>query len=1127
MKKYYYKLFEMKSCSTGLSLNLIGFLMVGLFFVLIFNSCQQNSKDNVRVNEEILTIPTYIKGEPNPMPRFYEGSSHQGVQRRVYPHPMDDMLTNIKEDRDYQIIHIENKYLDIGIMPGAGGRIYYAKDKTNNYNFFYRNNVIKPSLIGMIGDWRSGSLAWGYPHHHGPNTVKPMPYKIQRNANGSVTVWITDTDQRHRLSVLIGYTVYPNSSIIEMSIHPINKTPVSNSFLFWANLAVHVDTTYQVIFPPSVQYVTYHAKREMATWPIADSIFINYDFTGLDISMWKNTSVPSSFFSWDPKEGYFGGYNHGKEAGVVWLGNRYISPGMKYWADGNNPAGVKINNGLTDDDGQYLELMAGLYTDNQPDYSWIQPYESKSGTMKWFPIRELGGLKYANSNGALNLEVTKGKVVQLKLNTTRLYKNAEIVLEADGKVLVQKTINASPSEPFKIDVPLPEGLTENDLHVALHDKNGEILLSYSPAEHHPPDYPKPEPLKPFPAPKEIETVEELYLAGLRLNQFYNASVDPMPYYKEALNRDPGDYRVNTQLGILSIKNLNWEEAEKYLRIAVERITSNYTRPKDCEGLYYLGLALRAQGKTEEAYDYLYQATWGSAWTSASYYQLAEIDCQRGDYTQALEHLNRSLSINSENLKAQNLKTVVLRKLNLTEEALQQALMTLDINTLNFQALNELFNVYDGKGNKEKAAAKLKELTTILRDDVQSYIELATEYSNCGFNKEAIDILSRLEKIGNNFPMLYYFLGYYWSIEGNQDKAAYYCDLASKMPYNYCFPFRAEEIVVLQNAIQMDPEDSKAYYYLGNLLYEPQPERAVAMWEKSKKLDNTFYIVHRNLGIAYKDLEKDNEKSLASLEKALECNGDDPRLIFEIDLLYDVMKVSAQKKYEFLKQYAETANKSSESLLRLATRSVEYGKFDEAISILNDNTIVESEGAREFQSTYLNAYALRGLENIKTKKYEEALKDLEKALAYPLNQGSVSCRAQHNYLIGIVYEKMNNPDMAKTYFEKAVSIPIGTRESDREYLYYSGLALQKMGKSKEAKQVFQNILSYAQDRNENSLFFTQFERGQSRDIRLASNHFLAGLGYKGLGETAKAKMEFTSALKLNSSHIWSKTHLDSE
>lgn len=1079
----------------------------------------------VKVQEESITIPTYKIEKPDPMPRFYEGKSHQGVQRRIYPYPMDDNLTTHKENQSYYIIHVENEYIDLGIMPELGGRIYYAVDKTNNYNWFYHNHVIKPSLIGMVGNWISGSLAWGFPHHHGPNTVEPMDYKIEENANGSKTIWISNTDERHRMSILVGYTIFPNSSLIEMTIHPMNRTAISNSFLFWANPAVHADSSYQVIFPPSVQYVTYHGKRDMTTWPIADSRFNNYEYTGMDISWWKNTHVPSSFFSWDPREDYFGGYDHNKKAGTVWVGNHYVSPGMKYWADGNNAAGLKINNGLTDSDGRYIEMMAGFYTDNQPDYSWLQPYESKSGTMIWFPVRELDGLKYANRNGALNLEVTKDRTVQIRMNSTSPYKQAAVVLKSKGQILLQKTIEISPSEPFKIDTPLPVGMQEDDLDVALYDVKGNTLLSYKPSEHHPPHYAKPEPLKALASPEKMKSVEELYLAGLRLNQFYNASVDPMPYYKEALKRDPGDYRVNTQLGILSINNFKWEEAEKYLKVAVDRITSNYTRPKDGEGLYYLGVALRAQGRTDEAYDYLYQATWASAWHTAAYYQLAEIDCQRGDYDKALDHLNRSISTNSDNLKALNLKTIVLRKLNNPEAAKAQVLITLSLNKIDHQALNELYLIDSITNNREQASVDLKETTTIMRDNVQSYLELATDYSNCGFYQEAIDLLTRLEKKSANFPMIYYSLGYYWSKQGDQNKALNYYQSASKMPDIYCFPFRAEEIVILRHAMKMNPTDFHAPYYLGNLLYEHQPEQALTEWEKSRQLDNSFYIVHRNLGLAYKEVQKDNAKALISMEKAAACNNTDPRLLFEVDVLNQLNKVSPQKKYEFLKKNLATVKKRSETLLRLATRSVEYGKYDEAISILTTNTINESEGARELQNAYLNAYTLRSLEYIKRSKFDKAIKDIETALAYPIGLSGRLRYAQFDYLLGIVYKKSGNQAKADSFFQKAIEITIEGGGADREYLYYQGLALQELGKSGEAKQLFLNMLNDALNKKEGSLFFTQFEGGQSKDEQIATNHYLTGLAYEGLGEKEKARIEFTEALKINPGHIWSKVHSD--
>ena len=1099
-------------------------LILSLFFILLMGELTSaGNNSDVQVREDSLIIPTYLVNPPNPMPRFYEGRSHQGVQRRVYPYPMNDGLTREKKDRAYHIIDVENEYIHLGIMPGMGGRIFYAEDKTDNYVWFYRQHVIKPSLIGMLGYWISGSNAWGFPHHHGPNTVKPMDYRIVNNENGSKTIWIADTDERHRMRIIIGYTIYPNSSLIEMSIRPMNRTPIVNSFLFWANPSVHVDTTYQVIFPPSVQYVTQHAKREMTTWPISDRRYNRFNYEGVNISYWKNIGVPSSFFSWDPREDYFGGYNHGKEAGTVWVGNHYITPGMKFWAWGNNPGGDRANAGLTDNDGHYIELMAGAYTDNQPDYSWLQPYEGKDVTMIWFPVRDLGGLKYANRNGALNLEVTKGGKAKVRINTTSPYDNGRVILKNKESILLDEIASISPAQPYRKDVLLAKGVDEDDLYLYMTDAGGKTILSYKPSEHHPPDYPIPDPLKPLPKPGDIKTIEELYLTGLRLNQFYNASVDPMPYYEEALKRDSADYRVNTQLGILDIKHKRWQDAEIHLRLAVDRITANYTRPKDGEALYYLGVALRSQDKLNEAYDQFYRASWSSAWHTPAYYQLSEIDCIRKNYKDALDHIVRAITTNVNNLKALNLKAVILRKLGRTEEASQVVKNVLQQDVLNHQAKNERIILAKQNGEAEKTKEVTKDLINLMRDEVQSYLELATEYGNCGFYGEAIDLLTRLEKRGNHFPMLYYYLGYYYAQSGDPQRALAYYQTACEMPHAYCFPFRDESIPVLQDAMKSNPKDARAPYYLGNLLYEHQPENAIKEWEKSRKLDESFYIVHRNLGLAYEEIQHDIAKSLVSYEKAVACNSHDARLLFEIDELFEKNKVPTEKKYELLKENKETASLRTETLLRLATRSVEAGKYDEALDILLNNEFPQFEGGREMQDTYLNAYVLRGILAYNQGQYDTAIKDFEQALNYPVERFGRSRWAQFHYLIGTVYEATGESEKAKNAYEQTLTIALENRGSDRQYLYYHGQAYKKLGKSAESEKVFQEMLDMTQRQSE-STFFRQFEGGGSQDSRLADNHYLAGLANQGLGQTKAAREEFTKALELDPGHVWAKQHL---
>ena len=65
-------------------------------------------------------------------------------------------------------------------------------------------------------------------------------------------------------------------------------------------------------------------------------------------------------------------------------------------------AGMGSN--LTDEDGPYIELMTGVYTDNQPDFTWLQPYEGKSFKQYFMPYKDIGVVKNASIDAAVNLE---------------------------------------------------------------------------------------------------------------------------------------------------------------------------------------------------------------------------------------------------------------------------------------------------------------------------------------------------------------------------------------------------------------------------------------------------------------------------------------------------------------------------------------------------------------------------------------------------------------------------------------------------------------------------------------------------------------------------------------------------
>ena len=397
--------------------------------------------------EENVVIPTYLAGDPEPNPMFYFGKASQGAQGRVYPYPLYDTLTNQKVDKTYRMVYLENEYIRIGILPEIGGRLFEGLDKTNNYYFFYRQHVIKPALIGLIGAWISGGIEWNIPHHHRATTFLPVQYRLEENADGSKTVWVGELEVRSRMRWAVGYTLHPGKALLEAKVRIANRTPVVNTMLAFANAAVHVNDDYQVIFPPSTQFGTFHNKNQFTKWPIADGRYNGADFTkGVDISWYKNHTLANSVFAWNYEDDFLAGYDHGKQAGTLAFADHHVVPGKKFWTWGNGPRGRMWDHILTDEDGPYIELMVGAYSDNQPDYSWLQPYEEKSFEQYWYPFRNIGGVKNANLDAAVNLEVAKGKAI-VGFYTTSAHSAASVMLKAGDKVLLHEQIAIGPGEP--------------------------------------------------------------------------------------------------------------------------------------------------------------------------------------------------------------------------------------------------------------------------------------------------------------------------------------------------------------------------------------------------------------------------------------------------------------------------------------------------------------------------------------------------------------------------------------------------------------------------------------------------------------------------------------------------------
>ncbi|HVT82047.1 MAG TPA: DUF5107 domain-containing protein, partial [Phycisphaerae bacterium] len=392
----------------------------------------------VTLTEQEVKIPTYLIGPPEPNPQFYFGGASQGAQQHIYPYPSYDNLTTEKVDKPYKMVYLENEYLKIGILPESGGKIFDATDKTNGYHFFYKQSVIKPALISLLGAWISGGVEWDLPHHHRATSFIPVQYTTEEHPDGSKTCWVGELELRDRMRWAVGITLRPGKSYLEASFRVINRTPLPVSMLCFSNVAVHVNDDYQIIFPPSTQWGTGHGKRDFTTWPI--------DANGVDLSWYKNIPGSRSVFAWNYSDDFMAGYDHGKHVGTMAVADHNVVPGKKFFTWGDGPQGHTQDTLLTDNDGPYIELMVGAYSDNQPDYSWLAPYETRMWSQFWYPFRDIDGVKKANIDAGVNLTVANGRA-RVGFVSTSDRPNAVATLKLKGQTLLEEKIAINPGKP--------------------------------------------------------------------------------------------------------------------------------------------------------------------------------------------------------------------------------------------------------------------------------------------------------------------------------------------------------------------------------------------------------------------------------------------------------------------------------------------------------------------------------------------------------------------------------------------------------------------------------------------------------------------------------------------------------
>lgn len=1068
----------------------------------------------VKAWRETVVIPTYEVGQPEKNPIFLEKRVYQGASGAVYPYPVIESIADEKTDVEYRAVYIENEYIKVMILPELGGRVQMAYDKIRKRHFVYYNHVIKPALVGLTGPWISGGIEFNWPQHHRPSTFMPVDSTIEEHTDGSVTVWVNEMERMTHQKGMAGFTLRPGCAYLEIKGVVYNRTDMPQTFLWWANPAVAVSDHYQSVFPPDINAVFDHGKRAVSSFPIATGTYYKMDYSaGVDISNYRNIKVPTSYMAINSQYDFEGGYENDTRAGMLHVASHHLSPGKKQWTWGNGDFGLAWDRNLTDDDGPYIELMAGVYTENQPDFTWLMPYEEKHFTQYFMPYREVGIVKQASRDFILNVEPEAPGSVRIRLMATSRQDVRLVLRDGEGNTCYEAPLTLSPETVLDKAIGIGK--------IRFEELEVEIVGNGSSLSWHP----EPDVIRPIPPaaeaallPQEVKTTEQLYLTGLHLEQYRHATYSPTDYYEEALRRDPMDYRCNNALGLWYLRRSRFDRAEEYLRRAVKVITRRNPNPYDGEPIYNLGLALKYQGRMDEAYGLFWKSTWNKAWADAGFLEAAQISLAQGRIADALEEADRSLIANWHNHKTRGLKAAILR---MTGADMGERLHFID-ESLALDRFNYVcrYERYLATGS----AAELDIMRTMMHRSANNYDETALDYMAAGLQKEACAIWQMAEEEGATSPMTYYYKGCW-----NEAEAA---------PSAYCFPNRPEAAKALQAATEANPKGARAYYYLGCLYYDRrQYDTAIAAWERSASIDPQFPTVWRNLALAYFNKLDRKETAIEYMERAFSLDPADARILMELDQLYKRMQRPHAERLALLEDHPELTARRDDLLLEKATLLNQTGRYEKAMQLIDSHIFHPWEGGEgKVPEQYQICRTELAKRALTTGDYAGASALLRQCLDYPHHLGEGKLHgAQENdflYLLGCAMSALGDEQAAREYWERATYGPkepaaaMYYNDAKPDKIFYQGLALLRLNRRDEAAGRFHRLVDFGR----NHIFEPQvmdyfavslpdlliWEDSLDSRNRIHCLYMLA-LGYYGLGDMKHSRRYLDELLAADINH----------
>ncbi len=905
------------------------------------------------------------------------------------------------------LFYIENPYIEVFVLPGEGGKLLGACEKSKKNDFIYHNHVWKYRQIGLRGAWTSGGIEFNFGlRGHQAMTATPVDYLIRENFDGSVSCIDCTMDLPARTQWRVNITLTPDKAFFETRSLYSNPTPFHQAYYVWMNAANKVGDDLEFIFP-GTSHIGHNYSVPERPWPGAKE--------GLDLSLYRNHNNVDmgSLFIHGKYEDFAGCYWHDSQFGFGHWALYDDIPGNKFFRWSLSRAGAIWEDLLTDNDGQYFEPQMGRLF-NQDDHEFFAPYTADHWSEIWFPYKEIGPMVKATPYGALNV-TQSGDYLNLGYCALQKIDEDLVVLE-DGKEIFRDHFQLSPMGVYKKLLPIR--VEKGKLRVHIGNK-----LSYS-------DDPNANVLK---RPLDFlyydeSSLEQLYLSADRYHKARDYDL-ALAKYLECLEKEPHHIRAMTRVAEIYCRQAKYEKALTYARQALKYVMY------DPDDNYVYGVISRYLGNLVDAKETLGWAARSMKYRSAAYCQMAEIHLMEKSFELAEEYIRRSLDYNKYNIKAYQVKATIYRLSNQSEKAIKVLNKLLEIDPLNHPAR---FEQYLLNSNQEN----LKNFKSMIRNELpyETYLEIAMYYVNLELEEDALRVL----EVAPEYPTIKYWQAYL-SRDKNIQKSREYLNQATSLSPYLVFPFREESIPVFKWAKESLPNAWKAKYYLGLIYwgkgrYDDAREIFASCGQNPDYAP--FYIAR---GFLIRNI--DPQKHIADFEKALAVDKSDWQNWHHLISLYNEKGMS-DKALPLARKAGQLFPDEDLITIDLVRTFRKNKLYQDCYSVLKEAEILPYEGQRDTHRLFVECQVYLAMEDMKKGNYAEAIQHLEGSKEYPERLGTgkphqPDYRLQ-DYLMSLCYDKMDERDTGEEARKRIYEYTLhhaNSRRAGRYYSYFSALIYQ--------------------------------------------------------------------------------------